>query len=136
MSPWLPAGFEPPRDVTVPYGHRLRPVRLSDGPRLCVAVAGLHLADAERQLREQLGEMERRTAYTFALLDADETAVLGEVRLAPSATPGSDAEVTWWVVPECVGTDLARAVDALVPAWVAAAWPFSAPSLALTRGEC
>ncbi len=136
MSAWLPAGFVAPAGTTVPYGHRLRRVRLSDGPRLCVAVAGLHLADAERLLRERLGEMERRTAYTFALLDTDETALLGEVRLAPSATPGPDAEVSWWVVPECVGTDLARAIDELVPAWVAAAWPFSAPSLALTRGEC
>ena len=97
MSHWLPAGFVAPAGTSVPYGHRLRPVRLSDGPRLCVAVAGLHLADAERLLRERLGEMERRTAYTFALLDNDETAVLGEVRLAPGSTVGSDAEVSWWV---------------------------------------
>ena len=57
MSHWLPAGFVAPAGTSVPYGHRLRPVRLSDGPRLCVAVAGLHLADAERLLRERLGEL-------------------------------------------------------------------------------
>jgi hypothetical protein len=143
MSAWLPAGFVMPAGTTVPFGHRLRPVLLSDGPRLRVAIPGLRLADAERLLRTRLGEMERRTAYTFALLDTDETALLGEVRVAPSTGPGrgSDAEVTWWVVPECEGTDLARAVDELVPGWVASAWPFSAPhfcgpSLALPRGEC
>ena len=143
MSAWLPVGFVPPAGRTVPYGHRLRPVLLSDGPRLCVATPGLRLADAEQLLRTRLGEMERRTAYTFALLDTDETALLGEVRVAPAngRRHGADADVTWWVVPECEGTDLARAVDEVVPHWLAAAWPFNAPhfcgpSLALPPGEC
>ncbi|HEX6151304.1 hypothetical protein [Nocardioides sp.] len=135
MNTWLPVGFEPPSGTTVPFGHRLRPVRLSDGPRLCVATPGLQLADAEQLLRIRLGEMERRAAYTFALVDTDETAILGELRVAPPTTSDGgpphavDAEVTWWIVPECEGTDLAHALDVLVPHWVERSWPFTTPRL-------
>jgi hypothetical protein len=31
------------------------------------------------------------------------------------------------VVDERAGTDLQRALDALVPQWIAAAWPFTRP---------
>ena len=130
MSGWLPSGYAPPTAALVPYGHRLRRESLTDGPRLCVAVPGLDLADAERLLRVRLAEMERRAAYTYALLDHDETALVGEVRVAPGSDADADADVSWWIVPECRGTDLARAVDALVPIWVASAWPFVAPRLA------
>lgn len=140
MSGWLPVGFEPPAGTTVPYGHRLRRARSADARRLLVAVPGLDLPAAERLLRTRLDEMARRAAYTFALLDTDETALLGEVRVAPGNAPGIDAEVSWWIVPECRDTDLSRAVDARVPAWVAARWPFSSaslgPLLALPRAEC
>ena len=138
MTGWLPSGFVPPPGTAVPYGHRLRPVRLNDGPRLCVATPGLGLADAEQLLRARLAEMERRSAYTFVLLDTDETALLGEVRIEPPAaaegTPDvSDAVVTWWVVPECEGTDLARAVAEVLPSWLASDWPFTAPLLSGQR---
>jgi hypothetical protein len=134
MSGWLPNGFVPPADTAVPYGHRLRPVRLSDGPRLCVATPGLRLADAEQLLRTRLAESERRAAYTFVLLDTDETALLGEVRIEPPTAleglpDGSDAVVTWWVVPECAGTDLARAFAEKLRSWLASDWPFTAPLL-------
>jgi hypothetical protein len=134
MNGWLPSGFVPPTGTAVPYGHRLRRVRLSDGPRLCVATPGLGLADAEQLLRARLGEMERGSAYTFVLLDTDETAVLGEVRIAPPTTAGdrpdgSDAVVSWWVVPECEGTDLAHAFAELLPSWLASDWSFTAPRL-------
>ena len=38
-----------------------------------------------------------------------------------------DAEISWWVVDECVGTDLEAALDALVPRWIAEAWPLERP---------
>jgi hypothetical protein len=140
MRGWLPDGFEPPESTTVPFGHRLRRVRTVDARRLQVAVPGLDLPAAERLLQTRLDEMARRAAYTFALVDTDETALLGEVRVAPGRTPDIEAEVVWWMVPECRGTDLSRAVDALMPAWVADHWPLTAPQLgpvlALPRGEC
>ena len=132
MTGWLPSGFMPPAGAAVPYGHQLRPVRLSDGPRLCVATPGLSLADAQRLLQARLAETERRSAFTFALLDTDATALLGEVRIEPptaveGSPDGSDAVVTWWVVPECEGTDLARAFAQMLPSWLASDWPFTAP---------
>ncbi len=39
----------------------------------------------------------------------------------------ADAEISWWVVDECVGTDLEAALDELVPRWIAESWPLSAP---------
>ena len=47
--------------------------------------------------------------------------------LDPPEKRGADAEISWWVVDERAGTDLQRALDALVPRWIAAAWPFTRP---------
>ena len=35
-----------------------------------------------------------------------------------------DAVVSWWVVDDAVGTDLERALDELVPRWLAETWRF------------
>ena len=45
----------------------------------------------------------------------------------PTDKPGADAEISWWVVDECVGTDLERALDELVPALDRAEWPLERP---------
>jgi hypothetical protein len=37
--------------------------------------------------------------------------------------PGTGAIVSWWVVDDAVGTDLERALDDAVPAWLADHWP-------------
>jgi hypothetical protein len=129
----------PPARVSVPYGHHLRPVRLSDQALHLTAVEGslpvlrdLHgpahgwppatwsAEHSRRELVRQVGEMERRTAWTYALLDADETALLGCVRVERGADGRPSA--WWWIVAECRGTDLAAAVDALVPRWLDEAW--------------
>ena len=128
-----------PAKVAVPYGHHLRPVRLADSALHHAAVDGslrvlrdLHgssrgwppttwsAAHSRNELWRQVGEMERRTAWTYALLDADETALLGCVRVerAPDGLPTA----WWWIVEECLGTDLAAAVDELVPRWLEEAW--------------
>ena len=128
-----------PARVPVPYGHHLRPVRLADGPLHRAAVEGslrvlrdLHgttrgwppvtwsAEHSRRELLRQVGEMERGTAWTYALLDADETALLGCVRVEPA--PDGAPTAWWWIVEECLGTDLAAAVDALVPHWLERNW--------------
>ena len=38
-----------------------------------------------------------------------------------------DAGISWWVVDAAADTGLERALDALVPQWIAAAWPFTQP---------
>ena len=45
----------------------------------------------------------------------------------PPERAGADAEISWWVVDRYVGTDLERALDALVPRWIAEVWRFTAP---------
>jgi len=37
------------------------------------------------------------------------------------------AEISWWVIDERAGTDTEHALDALVPQWIASAWPFRQP---------
>jgi hypothetical protein len=129
----------PPARVPVPYGHHLRPVRLADAALHHTAVEGSlrvlrdrHGAargwppvtwSAEHSCREllrQVAEMERRTAWTYVLLDADETALLGCVRVEPG--PDGRPTAWWWIVEECLGTDLAAAVDVLVPRWLEESW--------------
>ena len=73
--------------------------------------------------------MLERASYNFAMFDADETRLLGCVYIDPAEKSGADAEISWWVVDELVGTPTERALDDAVPAWLAAAWPFEQPRL-------
>lgn len=115
-----PGGFVPPADVPVPFGHRLRPVRVADVARHRVAVPG----SGEADLRRLEAEAGAGLAWTYVLLDTDETAILGGVRVEPGAgRPGSGWSAWWWLVSECVGTDLAAAFDDLVPRWLVDHWP-------------
>ena len=78
-------------------------------------------------LDRHAAEMETHESFNYALLDTDETALLGCVYIDPPEKPGADAEISWWVVDECVGTELEAALDALVPRWIAAEWPLEHP---------
>jgi hypothetical protein len=49
------------------------------------------------------------------------------VYIDPPEKRGADAEISWWVVDGQAGTGLERALDALVPRWIAADWPFTRP---------
>ena len=72
-------------------------------------------------------EMEDHESFSNALFDRDETALLGCVYIDPPSKPGPDAEVSWWVIDSLVGSELAAALDASMPAWIARDWPFEAP---------
>jgi RimJ/RimL family protein N-acetyltransferase len=143
---WLPAGFRHPTRVEVPFGHHLRPIRAEDTDLDMVAVMGsrerlwsiygaawgwppadmTHEAD-RADLARHAAEMETHESFNYALLDTDETALLGCVYIDPPEKPGADAEISWWVVDECVGTELEAALDELVPRWIAEAWPLERP---------
>jgi hypothetical protein len=143
---WLPADFSHPMTVPVLDGFHLRPIRESDTEIDYPAV----MASRERlwsifgaawgwppatmtyeQDREDLARHEREIAahesFNYALLDADETELLGCVYIDPPEKAGADAEISWWVVDDRVGSDLADALDLLVPRWIAKAWPFERP---------
>lgn len=63
----------------------------------------------------------------YALFDDAGTALLGRVYIDPPEKTGADAEISWWVVDDRVGTELEQAPAALVPRWIAQAWPFERP---------
>ncbi len=143
---WLPADFVHPTRVEVPFGHHLRPISPDDTDLDMIAVMGSrerlwgiygaawgwppadmsHAAD-RADLARHAAEMETHESFNYALLDTDETALLGCVYIDPPEKPGADAEISWWVVDECVGTELERALDDLVPRWIADEWPLSHP---------
>ena len=123
-STWLPAGFVHPARVEVPFGHHLRPIRPEDTELDMVAVMGSRerlwtiygeawgwppadmTHDEDRtDLARHAAEMETHESFNYALFDTDETALLGCVYIDPPEKPGADAEISWWVVDECVGTE-------------------------------
>ncbi|MFD7657082.1 N-acetyltransferase [Actinosynnema sp. NPDC059797] len=145
---WLPADFAHPTRVDLDAEHHLRPIRESDVDVDYPAVMGSRerlwslygeawgwppatmtpeqdRVDLARHEREQ----DAHESFNYALFNADETALLGCVYIDPA--DDADALISWWVVDEHVGTDLERALDAFVPGWIAAAWPFAAPRYAI-----
>lgn len=144
---WLPEDFVHPVHVPVPdTGLHLRPIREADTALDYPAVMG-----SQKRLWEIFGpawgwpedtmtydedrvdllrherEIAAHQSFNYALFNKDETALLGCVYIDPPERVGSDGEVSWWVVDELVGGDMERALDALVPQWIAADWPFRQP---------
>lgn len=150
-TPWLPDGWDHPRRVELPTGHHLRPISADDLDLDMPAVLGSQqrlwsiygaawgwppatmTAEQDREdLARHAEEMERHESFNYALFDADETALLGCVYIDPPEkldvqVPDADAEVSWWVVDELVGSPVEQAFDELVPRWLAEDWPLRRP---------
>jgi hypothetical protein len=144
--PWLPDGWTHPLRAQLPTGHHLRPVRATDveldlpavlGSRerlwsIYGAAWGWPPVDLSRDqdladLARHEAETEAHESFNYALFDAAETALLGCLYVDPPERLGADAEVSWWVVDALVGSDVERALDAFVPAWIAEHWPLRCP---------
>jgi hypothetical protein len=145
---WLPAGFEHPRRVDLATGHHLRPIRASDVDIDYPAVIGSRerlweryrdvwgwpqetmTYEADRQdLARHQAEMEAQETFNYAVLNEEETELLGCVYIDPPderSPRGSDAIVSWWVVDHAVGSELERALDRFVPVWLTDTWGFEA----------
>lgn len=142
---WLPDDFVHPEHVDLPTGHHLRPIRESDVDIDYPAVMGsrerlwarygvawgwppatmTYEADKEDLKRHEV-EIAAHESFNYAVLDADESELLGCVYIDPPEGDGTaDAVVSWWVVDDEVDTDLERALDAFVPAWLTEVWPFA-----------
>jgi hypothetical protein len=84
-----------------------------------------------QQDREDLArheaEIERHESFNYALFDTAETQLLGCVYVDPPEKAGADAEISWWVVDHLVDTSIEKALDDLVPRWIATEWPFTHP---------
>jgi hypothetical protein len=143
---WLPDDFVHPRTVPVLDGYHLRPIRESDTeidypavmnsqPRLWEIfgeawgwpIATMTVEQDRADLARHEREIEAHESFNYALLDLHETALYGCVYIDPPQKTGADAEISWWVVDEVVGTPLADAMDVVVPRWIARVWPFEKP---------
>jgi hypothetical protein len=145
---WLPEDFEHPTREDLPTGHHLRPLRESDVDMDYPAVMGsrerlwakygekwgwppedmTYEFDREDLARHE-GEIARHEQFVYAVLDEDESELVGCVYVDPperDSPPGSDATASWWVVDGHAGGELERALDDFVPRWLRDRWGFRA----------
>lgn len=145
-TPWLPADFAPPVRLDLPTGEHLRPIRATDvdldypavmgsqprlqsifGPAWGWPPATMTYEQDLDDLVHHEREMAELASFNFAMFDADETRLLGCVYIDPPEKAGADAEISWWVVDDAVGTATERALDDAVPQWIVTQWPFDRP---------
>jgi RimJ/RimL family protein N-acetyltransferase len=145
-APWLPAGWQHPDRVEVLAGYHLRPIRADDVDLDMPAVmgsrerlwsifgeawgwppAGMTAEQDREDLQHHEDEIAAHESFNYALFDAEETELVGCVYIDPAERPGADADISWWVRDEYVGSTVEAALDDLVPAWVARDWPLDAP---------
>jgi hypothetical protein len=145
---WLREDFVHPERVDLPSGHHLRPIREDDVDVDYPAVMGsrerlwakygeawgwppatmTHEAD-RADLAHHEAEIAAHETFNYAVLNEAESELLGCVYIDPPddrSPPGADAVASWWVVDAAAGTELERALDDLVPRWLADAWGFQA----------
>jgi hypothetical protein len=72
-------------------------------------------------------EMKENRSFNYALLNEPETALFGCVYIDPPERTGADADISWWVVDDLVGSALASSLDDVVPRWIEREWPFLEP---------
>ncbi len=143
---WLPTDWEHPLRVELPTGHHLRPITADDTEKDMQAVMGSRerlwaiygdawgwppadmSAEADREdLQRHWEEMQTHESFNYALLDAEETELIGCVYVDPGDGPQCDAVISWWVRDEYVGSELESTLDAFVPDWIARDWPLTSP---------
>ncbi|MFN8168351.1 MAG: GNAT family N-acetyltransferase [Candidatus Nanopelagicales bacterium] len=148
--PWLPPTFVHPTRVELMDGYHLRPIRGSDADLDLPAVMGSRerlwgyygahwgwppptmTMDQDREdLERHYAEVLAHESFNYALFDEGETRLLGCVYVDPPADATSDAEVSWWVVDDEVGSPLEAALDEFVPRWLRESWPFDSWSYLL-----
>ncbi len=146
---WLPQGFRHPKRVELESGAHLRPIRGDDVEIDYPAVMGsrerlwskygeawgwppatLTFEQDRRELEWHEREIAAQKSFNYAILNADESKLLGCVYLdPPGAERDCDAEVFWWVTDDLVGTAVEVELENFIPRWVTAAWPFQRPRL-------
>lgn len=143
---WLPVDWDHPRRVQLPTGHHLRPISAEDTELDMQAVMGSRerlwsiygeawswppptmTAEQDREdLQRHAEEMETHESFNYALFDADETELIGCCYVDPPDRAGADADISWWVRDEYVGSVVEQALEELVPRWIAQDWPFERP---------
>ena len=82
--------------------------------------------DVEDLARHE-AEIAAHQSFNYALFDDAKQPCSAASTLTRRPSKGPTLRFSWWVVDAHAGTGLERAVDALVPRWIAAAWPFTRP---------
>jgi RimJ/RimL family protein N-acetyltransferase len=145
-TPWLPADWEHPLSAELATGHHLRPIRADDTEKDMPAVmgsrerlwsiygeawgwppAGMTAEQDRADLQHHADEIERHESFNYALFDRDETELIGCVYIDPTDKPGADADISWWVRDEYVGSPVEAELDEFVPTWIADVWPLQQP---------
>ena len=141
MSAWPPDGFEHPLRVELASGHHLRPMGPADTEIDFPAVMGsrerlwarygeawgwppAHMTpEMDRDdLQHHEDEINAHESFLYGAFDEAETELFGCVYIDPPRSEAVQAESSWWVVDKCVDSELARALDAFVPAWLRDVW--------------
>jgi hypothetical protein len=142
---WLVAGFVHPERVDLPSRHHLRPIRASDveidypvvmgsqgrlwekyGATWGWPPADMTLEADREDLVHHEREIEAHEAFNYAILNEDESELLGCVYIDPPGADsgGADALISWWVVDDEVDRELDRTLERFVPGWLADTWGF------------
>ena len=75
-------------------------------------------------------EIEAHQTFNYAVLNADETELLGCVYVEPpedDSPPGTDVLTSWWVVDQHIGGELDVTLREFVPRWLADVWASTTP---------
>lgn len=70
-------------------------------------------------------EWQMKTSFDLAVMNPDESRLLGCLYVDPTEKAGYDAEITWWVRADELDTGLDAALEATIRPWIAERWPFS-----------
>jgi hypothetical protein len=80
-------------------------------------------ADLARHEREANAHQ----SFNYAVLDAEESRLFGCVYIDPPERLGADADISWWIIDDALGSPLEACLHDFVPTWIHTAWPFATP---------
>lgn len=86
-----------------------------------LAPADMSYEADRKDLARHEAEIAAHETFNYAVLDEEETELLGCVYIDPpdrQSPPGTDAVVSWWMVDEAVGTELERALARFMSRWL------------------
>lgn len=141
---WLPPSFVHPLRLDLPCGLHLRPIKASDVDIDYPAVMGSRerlwerfgatwaWPPADLTIEHDYADLARHEraiaaheSFNYAVLDAEENAVLGCVYIDPVRDEPDAALAAWWVVDLLLGSRAEEELDAYVRRWLDVVWPFA-----------
>lgn len=140
----VPSSFEPPKQLDVER-FVFRPLTIDDAKQDYAAVmesrdrlsgvfgpsnewpsSELTLSQNRLDVAWHHKEFQRRDAFTYAVVDPDDTVEFGCCYIQPTQQPTYDAAVYFWVSERGLDSGLAEPIESRLRSWIATAWPFEA----------